>query len=183
MKGRKQTDETKAKISEKIKSKIKNGEKIGAIKSGSRIEEDRYFKCEQCNKEFNYKRKRKFCSLKCLNDYKKRNSSERQIYRSNCEFNFSLNDYPDEFDFSLIEQFGWYKAKNHGNNLNGVSRDHKFSVNEGFKQNVDPEIIRHPANCQLLRHNDNVSKFDKCSITLEELKIEIEYWNRKYNMG
>lgn len=47
--------------------------------------------------------------------------------------------------------------------------DHKFSITEGFKQGVDPEIIGHFSNLELLPKNVNRSKRIKCSITLEEL--------------
>ena len=94
-----------------------------------------------------------------------------------------MNDYPDEFDFELIEQYGWYKAKNRGNNLNGVSRDHMYSVKEGFLNKVDPKILAHPANCRLIRHNDNVSKGSKSTITLEQLLERIRIWNKKYNLS
>ena len=99
-----------------------------------------------------------------------------------CQFKFSLNEYPDKFDFDLVKKYGWYSAKNRGNNLNGVSRDHMFSIKEGFLQNIDPKIISHPANCQLLRHEDNFHKKGcKCSITLEELQKRINDWDKKYN--
>ena len=67
-------------------------------------------------------------------------------YRQACAFTFGIKSFPDEFDFSLIEKYGWYAAKNHGNNLNGVSRDHMFSVKDGFSQFVDPIFVTHPAN-------------------------------------
>lgn len=108
--------------------------------------------------------------------------ASKHYYRLQCQFNFALSDFPDEFDFDLIRKYGWYKAKNNGNNLNGVSRDHMYSVMEGYRNNVDPSIISHPANCRLIRHNDNISKLDGSTITLEELLDRIEKWNKKYNM-
>lgn len=66
--------------------------------------------------------------------------------------------------------------------MNGVSRDHKFSINEAFKQKIDPYLISHPANCELLRHNVNSSKCDKCSITKEQLIENVEKWNEKYGI-
>jgi hypothetical protein len=102
-------------------------------------------------------------------------------YRLACKFNFNIGDYPDEFDFKLIENHGWYSAKNRGNNLNGVSRDHIVSVKFGFENSIDPKIISHPANCQLLRHNDNVSKHKKCSMTIEDLLEKIQKWDDRYN--
>ena len=47
--------------------------------------------------------------------------------------------------------------------------DHKFSITEGFKQGVAPEIIGHFVNLELLPKNDNRSKRIKCSITLTML--------------
>ena len=101
-------------------------------------------------------------------------------YREACKFKFSLNWFPLEFDFDLIKKYGWYKAKNHGNNLNGVSRDHMYSIMDGYINRVDPKILSHPANCKLMLHRDNSSKRNKSSITLEELKKRIDSWDKKY---
>ena len=90
-------------------------------------------------------------------------------------------DFPNEFDIVLVEQHGWYKATNRGNNLTGVSRDHIVSVRYGFDNGIDPSIISHPANCQLLQHGTNVSKGKKCDLTIEELFVKISNWNDKYN--
>lgn len=103
-----------------------------------------------------------------------------QNYRLACRFCFNVYDFPDEFDLSLIEKHGWYKAKNRGNNPTGVSRDHIVSVRYGFDNQVDPNIMSHPANCCLLSHASNVSKGKKCSISIDELVERIDFWNRKY---
>ena len=97
------------------------------------------------------------------------------------KFNFNLASYPEEFDFSLIEKVGWYSPTNKKNNLGGVSRDHILSVKFGFINDVDPKIIAHPANCQLLPHNENISKNHRSHISLEDLLIRIESWNQKYS--
>lgn len=101
-------------------------------------------------------------------------------YRQECQFRFGIKDYPNEFDFKLIEEHGWYQAKNRGNNMGGVSRDHMYSVKQGFLNNIDPKIISHPANCKLVLQSENASKKDGCSITLDELMIRIDEWNKKY---
>ncbi len=95
-------------------------------------------------------------------------------YRQLCEFKFNLNDYPNYFDFSLIKKYGWYRAKNRGDVPNGVNRDHMYSIKDGFINNIDPSIISHPANCQLLLHNDNIKKKNKSSITFNELLERIK---------
>lgn len=50
--------------------------------------------------------------------------------------------------------------------------DHKFSIFEGFKQNVSPEIIGHYVNLELIPKTLNRTKKTKCSITLEQLVKE-----------
>lgn len=67
--------------------------------------------------------------------------------------------------------------QHHQNKINpfGLERgreyelDHKFSVTEGFKQGIDPAIIGHFSNLELIPKSVNRSKRIKCSITLGEL--------------
>jgi hypothetical protein len=118
------------------------------------------------------------CGLK--ERYKNLDKDSLIYYRQQCRFNFALSNYPDKFDFDLINEHGWYKAKNHGDNLYGVSRDHMVSVRYGFDNKIPPEIISHPANCQLLLHSDNISKLNKCSISIEELYQKIKAWDEKF---
>lgn len=143
--------------------------------------------CPFCRKDFSYREKlnTKYCSFECSNSAKKEKYSlESQYtlknYRSKASFIFNLSDYPEEFDFTLVEKYGWYKASNRGNNPNGVSRDHMVSVKFGYENKIDPSIISHPANCKLMRHNDNVSKYTDCQITIEELLERIKKWDEKY---
>jgi hypothetical protein len=122
----------------------------------------------------------KYCSIKCSSKYidhrKIINIKEYKNYGLRCDFIFKLSDYPNKFDFELIKKYGWYHPKNRGDNLNGVSRDHIVSVRYGFENSIPPEIISHPANCQLMRHRDNSSKHSKCGMTIEELKEKIQNW-------
>jgi predicted nucleic acid-binding Zn ribbon protein len=137
--------------------------------------------CKECNTILSYiKRNNTFCNIDCKRISDKKNMSEYQKYHRECQFNFSLNDYPNEFDFELISKYGWYQAKNRGNNLNGISRDHMISVKYGYENNINPNIIKHPANCKIMRHNENSSKCKKCSITLDDLLNRINIWNEKY---
>lgn len=112
--------------------------------------------------------------------FKESNKDGIARYRQLCKFKFSVKNYPNEFDLKLIEQYGWYQATNRGNNLNGISRDHIISVQFGFKNNIDPKIMSHPANCKLMRHVKNQKKNTNSEITLEELKQKIKVWNDKY---
>lgn len=164
-------------------------------------------KCEKCKKEnkreyykkrrlenrkvkvkkVSYKSEIRKCKL-CENiaPYRKTYCDEcsysyYEIYRPRCNFNFNLSDYPNEFNFDLIREYGWYSPSNKNNNLNGISRDHIYSVRDGFINNIDPKIISHPANCQLLIHKDNNSKNKKSEITINDLFLKIKEFDKKYN--
>ena len=140
--------------------------------------------CKHCGKTFETRKKNQiYCSIKCVSQAKyAHNMNVRKYYRHCCCFNFALNNFPDEFDFKLVETFGWYKAKNHGNNLNGVSRDHMVSQDFGYKNLIDPYIISHPANCALIKHTENSSKYNKCSLSVDELLQRIVNWHKKYGV-
>jgi len=136
--------------------------------------------CLFCKKEFIGHKDRKFCNNKCARKYRTEisfnNLTKYNKYKKECQFNFSINKYINKFDFSLIKKYGWYKAKNRGDNMNGVSRDHIISINYGFKNNILPEIISHPANCQLLPHLKNISKGKNNGMTIEQLIDKINNW-------
>jgi hypothetical protein len=100
-------------------------------------------------------------------------SSIEKDYRRLCKFTFSLSDYPNKFDFSLIEDHGWYLPTNRGNNPNGVSRDHMLSIKDGWRNKVPPWKIAHPANCRLLVQRDNAKKQSRSIINETELDFLI----------
>ena len=129
-----------------------------------------------CNKNFNGETRQRSPYI----------STEKEKYYDLCKFRFSVHKYPEEFDLKLIEEFGWYtcpgkKRKNYTKNINGVSRDHLYSISEGFKNNVNPLLLSHPANCRVMIHIDNIKKSIICDITLNELKERIIIWENKYN--
>ena len=103
-------------------------------------------------------------------------------YSYQCRFNFSISEYPEWFtDASdLIKQYGWYStpgSRKGVRNTNGISRDHLYSVSDGYKNNVDPKLLAHPANCRLLPHTENQRKHSKSIITLNELHERIIHIN------
>jgi hypothetical protein len=164
-KKRKHSEETKNKISKTLKSKPTKPTnptkpKVGKIKT-----------CRICNNKVI--EKYKIVCTNCRLEY-------YQYYRPSCTFQFNVKDYPQEFDLILIEQYGWYSPTNKKNNLVGVTKDHKYSVMEGYRNKIDPNILSHPANCELLLFSDNSSKNGKSSLTLSELLENIEIWNKKY---
>ena len=142
-----------------------------------------YYKkqCELCNKDFEtIKPKGRFCSNACSSNHKNKIArqfrSDFRNYRLDSSFRFSINKYPNKFDFDLIKKYGWYSASNRGNNANGISRDHMFSVYDGFHNKIDPKLVGHPANCCLVQQSKNASKNKRSSITLEDLLERIKNW-------
>ena len=166
---RKHTEETKEKISNSRKKKI-----------------NKQYKCIVCDKTFTANRFRKTCSDKCLNLYRthKFNKTEYQLYRQQCSFRFNLNDYADFIDLTLLKQYGMYKIlrknESNNNNINGVSRDHMYSISDGYKNHIDPYFISHPVNCSIIKQLQNASKNAKSIITLDELKTRIKDFDKKY---
>jgi len=154
-----QSDITKNKISNTLINKSLNRIKIKKIRS-----------CKHCTNNVDGK---KLVCKECKKKY-------YEYYRPLCEFSFNLSDYPDEFEFSLIEQYGWYKPKNRGDNLGGISRDHMYSVRDGFINKIDYNLIKHPANCKLMLHSKNNIKNNKSSITFDDLINRIKKWEIKY---
>ena len=55
--------------------------------------------------------------------------------------------------------------------------DHIFSVAEGFRQGVPPEVIGHRANLRMLSAVENKSKGSRCDKTLEQLHEDIDNAN------
>ena len=102
------------------------------------------------------------------------NMSEKELYYLKSEFKFKEEDFKKVKGYELIEQYGMYHSIN---NQSGVSRDHMISRNYGWLNNIPPEVIAHPANCEMIIQSNNASKGTKCSITLEELYERIEHWN------
>ena len=78
-------------------------------------------------------------------------------------------------------------VKNHSNKIKnielrgkkkGYDLDHKYSVVEGFKNNVDPLIISHYKNLEVVTWKENSNKKSKCSLTLKELYTLIDKENK-----
>lgn len=134
--------------------------------------------CLECGEKMSCRPsdKRKFCKPICWVKYTEKHKDAFLLYRQRCNFDFDVSDYPNKFDMRLIEQHGWYSPCNKGNNLAGISKDHMLSVKDGFVLGIDPEIIKHPANCQLMKHTENQKKRTSSSITIEELIERIRCW-------
>ena len=53
--------------------------------------------------------------------------------------------------------------------------DHKFSISEGYKKNIPPQIISAKENLEVITESENCSKQEKCSITYDELINKTQY--------
>ena len=124
--------------------------------------------CSHCKVKFYYRTQKKYC-VNC-----------EQLYshdgRAKYWFTFNIFHYPELFDLSLITTYGFRDNKT---NPNGITRDHKISVNDAIRYNYDPYYIKHPMNCELMLFNENNKKKTNSSITYEHL-IELvdNYDNR-----
>jgi hypothetical protein len=95
-------------------------------------------------------------------------------------FMFNVFDYPDLFDLELLKKNGWFSVGNKGKpkNLSGVSRDHKVSVTDAIKYGYDPYYITHPFNCELMEHSNNIKKYNRSSITYDELVSMVDNYEK-----
>lgn len=52
--------------------------------------------------------------------------------------------------------------------------DHIFSKIDGFKNNISPDIVSHPANLRIISLKENISKSSRSDITIEKLLEKID---------
>jgi len=107
-------------------------------------------------------------------------TEEKQIYKQLCEFSFDVYQYKNVPGYNLLLELGMYHPVK---NKDGVCRDHIVSKEYGFRNNIDPKIIAHPANCQYLTNYDNIKKGESSSINLDQLLNRIKIWNKTVDMS
>jgi hypothetical protein len=120
-------------------------------------------------KYMNFRRKSKFKCSKCFYESigLKLTDEEIKIYEN----------YKKQVRALTAKTYRGYKDVINPNNLpkGEYHLDHKFSVSEGFKNNVNPHIMSAKENLEMITSSENLSKNSKCSITLEELLLKTEY--------
>lgn len=119
--------------------------------------------CKHCEYLYCSQSKEKFCA-KCLNKYHR---SKRDAFK----FTFTIENYPELFDLTIIKKIGWF---HHTKNKDGLSRDHKISINNAIKFNYDRFYIKHPLNCEIMTQRKNSSKGAFSSLTYEELVQKVD---------
>lgn len=163
-------EETGSKISEGLKrhnsAKQERGETTFP-KRLDRIQEpfSRIFinVCHHCGSKVVARIKQKYCEQHA--ELYKRKERER------FSFTFKFEQYPELFDLDEIQRLGLYHPKC---NPNGLTRDHKVSVNEALRNGYDAFYIKHPLNCEVMTQSKNSSKKAKSSITYYELKRMVD---------
>lgn len=74
--------------------------------------------------------------------------------------------FTNKNNLNLLEN---YHLRNHSSIKNSYSLDHKYSISEGFKNNIPPYIIGNIANLEFIPISENSKKNSKCSISLDDL--------------
>lgn len=125
----------------------------------------------------------RFCKQKGQCNQIKCKIQNRKEYWDKCSFKFKVKKYPELLDVELLEKHGWYYTPNinyqrRPPNPNGVSKDHLFSISEGFKLRISPEIISHIANCKIVFQSENSKKDYNCDMTIPELLQKIQVVNQ-----
>lgn len=127
----------------------------------------------------------KHCQIKFVSRIKKQYCSDHKDFysagnKSGYKFTFNVFHYPDLFDIDLLKSVGWFSPGGKAGkwNLNGLSRDHKISVNDAVAKGYDPYYITHPLNCELMPHVKNNKKKTNSSISYEKLKLLVDDYDK-----
>lgn len=101
--------------------------------------------------------------------------------RAKYKFKFNVYHYPDLFDLKHLAKVGFFAPRGKAGkwNPNGLSRDHKVSVNDAIKFNYDPYYITHPMNCQLIPHVVNNTKNTNSCISYVDLVRIVDDYDSK----
>ena len=99
-------------------------------------------------------------------------------YRESADWVSKMWDIvPTEYDITTIGVF------NVVTNPIGLVRDHKLGRRLGFELKIFPELLRHPANCQIITNVENIKKAQQDSdsiITYFELFNAIDAYDKEW---
>lgn len=118
--------------------------------------------CKECGIEWRNRSAVRYCS-----EHKDKYS---HIGRAAFWFSFNVYHYPELFDLDNLTRIGFRSS----DNPNGMTRDHRVSVQEAIKNNYEPRYIKHPLNCELMLFRENARKHTKSSITYEQLVAMVD---------
>jgi transposase len=143
--------------------------------------QNKYKSCDEIGKIFN-------CSGGFIEKYLSKNNLLRNksegvsiglVKRTGINYDEYLKNLPEYEKYKLcvikltnrqsINLLENYEKRGTSGTNGAYHLDHKYSIFEGFKNNVKPEIIASLKNLVFIPWRDNVVKRTKCSITKEEL--------------
>lgn len=101
-------------------------------------------------------------------------TNAKNRYYQDCKFKFQLRGAMFVPGYENLDTLGLYHPTK---NPNGLCRDHMISIAFGWANNIDPKIISHPANCQLISNQENIAKGSTSCIALNQLLERIENIN------
>lgn len=82
--------------------------------------------------------------------------SDKELYYKESNWISRMFDTVDDpTQLSLLQDHGVFNCYS---NKIGVVRDHVYSRRSGLEEGVFPELLRHPANCELMLNTNNVRK-------------------------
>lgn len=73
-----------------------------------------------------------------------------------------------------IKTLEHFEKRGHSRNKQSFHLDHRFSIFEGFNNNISPYLIGSIHNLEMIESSKNSSKQGKCSLTIEELIYKFE---------
>lgn len=118
---------------------------------------------------------KKYICQKCFYDTLLSNLTDEDIK--------NYNNYKKKVRRLTAKNYKLYKTLINPKGLkiskNDYHIDHMYSIYEGFKNNVDPLIISSKENLEVIPSKINLSKQNKCSISLDELIQLTKYLSKK----
>lgn len=174
------------KVSESSKEKRKNTlmERYGRLSNKDNLSaETKILIGKKSSEKFTDEFKRKQYELMVSKGYwiPREEKDPYHFYKSLANWNYNVLEF-NVLGYELFYEFGYFNFKS---NKKGMVRDHRFSRLSGFNNLVFPEILRHPFNCQFIRHGDNArkhhsKKISSDSITVCELFRGIKSYDMEY---
>lgn len=96
------------------------------------------------------------------------------LYRNKADWIARMWDIvPSEYD---IKQVGIFNV---ATNPKGLVRDHKLGRRLGFELGIFPELLRHPMNCQIIPHKQNVEKAVEDDSIITHFELFTSIYNYK----
>lgn len=193
--GKRWTEEQKQRQSVLVKQRMANDEvrqKVGSANRGKKFSEERicrmhghrtrdsyrHYPSDIVRAKIGNKSKEKF-TPEYLEKVRKKNYASGVWIDPSTKPDWEIYKKESNWKERMYDILGCFDVWHYKNNKNGLVRDHIFSRWEGFCFKVFPELLRHPANCQLLRHGDNVRKMfaERRQLLSDPHRIELLFEN------